>query len=157
MAYPQMIAPTFTRKKLGPPSLHPLESQVVVRPPTAIAIAVIEQGQQLLIGPRPDNLPLGGRWEFPGGKVEPGETPPEAAVRECLEETGLAIEVSHVLGRHRHEYEHDHVDLYFYACRTVDASAQPKAPFQWVPRMQLAEYRFPEANREIVLQLLAKA
>ena len=129
----------------------------MVRPPTAIAIAVVQRGQQLLIGPRADDLPLGGHWEFPGGKVEPGETPPAAAIRECLEETGLAVEVIQLLGRHCHDYDHDRVELYFYACRTRDTAAQPATPFRWVPRLQLADYVFPEANRQILNRLLAEA
>ncbi len=54
---------------------------------TRIAIAVVEHDGNFLIGLRPSGAVLGGLWEFPGGKVEPDETPEAAAARECLEET----------------------------------------------------------------------
>jgi mutator protein MutT len=55
-----------------------------------IAVAVVEHQGRFLIGKRPDDAALGGYWEFPGGKVEQGESPADAAIRECLEETGVA-------------------------------------------------------------------
>lgn len=58
--------------------------------PTPIAIAVVQHADQFLIGQRPAGLVLSGYWEFPGGKIQLGETPEAAAVRECLEETGLS-------------------------------------------------------------------
>ena len=66
--------------------------------PTDIAIAVVEQHGQFLIGQRPADVALGGLWEFPGGKVEPGELPVNAAIRECLEETGLVVRISKLIG-----------------------------------------------------------
>lgn len=55
--------------------------------PQSIAIAVVQRGEQFLIGQRPLGVALAGLWEFPGGKVLPGESPEAAAVRECQEET----------------------------------------------------------------------
>ena len=63
------------------------------QPTTEIAVAVVERDGSFLIGLRTAGLSLAGMAEFPGGKVEPGESPSAAAVRECLEETGLQIEV----------------------------------------------------------------
>ncbi|MDP6469251.1 MAG: NUDIX domain-containing protein, partial [Pirellulaceae bacterium] len=62
--------------------------------PTLIAIAVVEHNGRFLVGMRPVETVLAGFSEFPGGKVEPNEVPAQAAVRECLEETGLEVEVS---------------------------------------------------------------
>ena len=65
--------------------------------PTPIAVAVVEHDGRYLVGQRPAHVPLGGFWEFPGGKVERGETPEAAAIRECLEETGLTVHIQRVL------------------------------------------------------------
>ena len=85
--------------------------------PTRIAVAVVERDGEFLVGQRSAGAALAGLWEFPGGKVEPGETVGEAAVRECLEETDLAIEV---IGEHStvtHHYQHGLVAVTFVDCR----------------------------------------
>src|SRR5262245_8496491 len=104
---------------------------------TLIAIAVVEQEGRFLIGQRPAGIPLAGLWEFPGGKIEQGEKPEAAAVRECLEETGLVVEPLFRYPEHVQEYEHDRVQLFFIACRIRPGSAcEPKAPFRWVARQE---------------------
>ena len=60
---------------------------------TLIAIAIVEYDGLFLVGQRPPDVPLAGLWEFPGGKVQAGETPEAAAARECFEETGLTAQV----------------------------------------------------------------
>lgn len=117
-----------------------------------IAIAVVEHEGRFLIGIRPDDVPLPGLAEFPGGKMLPEETAEEAAVRECLEEAGLHVEP---LGTHSiadHEYRHARVRLHFIACRVV-GDDRPRAPFRWVPRDELAQLQFPAANAELISQL----
>jgi 8-oxo-dGTP diphosphatase len=120
--------------------------------PTAIAIAVVEHEGQFLIGQRPPGVPLAGLWEFPGGKMDPGETPEAAAERECLEETGLRVEPFARYPDVGQAYEHGSVELHFVACRVVGGIAAPP-PFRWVAREQLMQYEFPEGNRGL-LQLL---
>lgn len=115
-----------------------------------IAIAVIEQNGMYLIGRRPAGVALAGLWEFPGGKVQADETPEEAAVRECREETGLDVTV---VGRYpnvEHQYEHGHVSLAFFACRLGTAEQQPAPPFQWVSAARLGDFQFPAANATLV-------
>ena len=58
-----------------------------------IAIAGVQDQDQFLGGPRGDEQVLAGYWEFPGGKIKSGETPEQAAIRECLEETGLHVQI----------------------------------------------------------------
>lgn len=117
---------------------------------TLIAVAVVERDGHYLIGQRPAGVPLAGLWEFPGGKVEPGESAEQAAARECFEETGIAIDVGQPYPAVDHRYEHGQVRLVFFACRPCGAACNPRPPFEWVPRRRLMEYRFPDANRALV-------
>jgi 8-oxo-dGTP diphosphatase len=120
---------------------------------TQIAIAVVQHGQWVLIGRRPADAPLAEMWEFPGGKVEPGETPEAAAVRECYEETGLAAIVVSPYPVRTHRYPHGTLRLHFYHCELAGPWAEPRAPFMWVRREKLLQFEFPEANRPILQQL----
>src|SRR5689334_6323836 len=124
--------------------------------PTAIAIAVVEHEGRFLIGQRPPGVPLAGLREFPGGKIEPGETAEAAAVRECKEETGLIVEPLFEYPIERHDYEHGSVELHFVACRpAADTEVRPREPFCWVERTGLREHEFPAGNRKL-LELLTK-
>jgi mutator protein MutT len=123
---------------------------------TLIAVAVVEHRDRFLVGRRPEGAPLGGYAEFPGGKVLPGETPEAAAARECLEETGLPCTVGEPYPEVVHHYAHDRLRLCFFACAPVDPSAEPKPPFRWVERAELASLKFPEANGALI-ELLTRA
>jgi mutator protein MutT len=122
--------------------------------PIPIAIAVVEHAGQVLIGQRPAGVVLAGYWEFPGGKVGEGESPAEAAARECLEETGLTVEVGPLLDEVEHAYEHGLVHLYFFSAVPVDPARLPRNPYQWVDRAAMSSYRFPAANASILARLL---
>ena len=123
---------------------------------TPIAIAVVEQAGSFLIGQRPPGAALAELWEFPGGKIEPGESAEAAAVRECLEETGLAVEPLFRYPQHVQQYDHDRVQLNFVACRLSPGThSLPREPFRWVVRDDLGGYAFPAGNARL-LQLLAK-
>ena len=119
--------------------------------PVAIAVAVVEHEGRFLVGKRPAGVPLAGLWEFPGGKIEPGESLEAAAMRECLEETGVAVEPLFRYPDHEQSYEHGRVALCFVACRPVSGADQsPHEPFRWVARESLAEYDFPDGNQAIL-------
>jgi mutator protein MutT len=127
--------------------------------PVQIAIAVVERNGQFLVGQRPAGVPLAGLWEFPGGKIEPGETPEEAAVRECREETGLLVRPLFRYPQREQDYAHATVQLHFIACEVAnDAPSAPEpasldAPFRWIPRADLNRYEFPAGNRALLAQL----
>ncbi len=125
-------------------------------PRVEIAIAVVERDGQFLIGLRPQGAPLAGYWEFPGGKIHSGESVNEAAVRECLEETGLQVRV---LGRYPvadHDYSHAAVRLHFLECAVDSSSGQLPPRFRWVPATELANYTFPPANAPLIAQLIER-
>lgn len=140
--------------------MSPLPSDL---PSQHIAIAVVQVGDRILVGQRPVGVPLAGRYEFPGGKVEPGETSQQAALRECWEETGLGVQAVRLLCQTRQAYEHGLLQLDFWLCKladelpTVPTDSEPvvTAPFGWVERAALATLEFPAGNAE-VLALLAK-
>jgi 8-oxo-dGTP diphosphatase len=125
--------------------------------PTPIAIAVVEHEGRFLIGQRPAGVALAGLWEFPGGKIEPGETPEAAAIRECLEETGLTVQPIFRYPEQLHDYAHGSVQLFFIACRPiVDPAApfpDPRPPFRWVAREELSRHEFPAGNRNLIALL----
>ncbi len=119
---------------------------------TPIGIAVVERDGRYLVGIRPAGKPLAGYAEFPGGKCESDESPTTCAVRECAEETGLAVEPVRTLDTLAWDYPHGAVVLHFILCRT-DSAAEPRPPFRWVDRVALAELPFPEANAAVVATL----
>lgn len=123
-----------------------------------IGVAVIwnEQGQILIDRRRQEGL-LGGLWEFPGGKVEPGETIEACIQREILEELGIAIEVGDRLITVNHTYSHFHVTLNVHHCRHLSGDPQPIEcdEVKWVTLDELHDYPFPKANVQIVDALLS--
>jgi 8-oxo-dGTP diphosphatase len=121
--------------------------------PTSIAVAVVECDDQFLVGLRPEGVPLAGYWEFPGGKVREGETPADAAARECREETGIRVTMSRLLLRTVHDYEHGVLELHFFAAVLSDPQPAPRPPFRWVVRQDLPTLRFPPANSGLLVML----
>ena len=104
---------------------------MVVKPPIPhylVCAAVIQQGNTVLIARRPSKGLLGGMWEFPGGKVETGETLAQALQREISEELGCSIEVSDEFGVYKHAYTHFRVTLHAFRCSITSGS-----PRLWMP------------------------
>ncbi len=123
--------------------------------PMLIAIAVVELNGRFLVGLRPDGVPLAGLSEFPGGKVEPDETPEAAAARECFEESGIAVDVRGRFPESVHRYPHGQVRLLFFDCHPRQATVQPAAPFRWVAREDLTTLQFPAGNDALLAMLQA--
>lgn len=121
--------------------------------PQRIGIAVVEQDGRYLVGVRDASQTLAGKAEFPGGKCVSDETPRDAAVRECMEETGLSVESIELLYATEHTYSHASVAIEFWLCHSTDGNAQPSNGFRWFPRDELITLDFPEANRPM-LELL---
>lgn len=126
--------------------------------PTRIGVAVVLYRDQALVGVRPEGTVLAGAAEFPGGKCLPNETAAACAVRECLEETGLAVNVIELLDQREWTYPHGRVDLTFYLCHPVseqDAESLASSQgFRWTPIPNLFCYFFPEANQPVIDKLI---
>jgi 8-oxo-dGTP diphosphatase len=123
-----------------------------------VVAAVIERSdRRLLIGQRrlTDTSPL--KWEFPGGKVEAGETPEAALARELKEELGATLRKSAPIGRVVHKYAEtpEQLEILFFAAEIAEADLTPR-PFEkiaWVLPKELGSYDFLSANAQLVAQL----
>ncbi len=120
-----------------------------------VVVAAIVKNGRYLLGKRPEGGMLGGLWEFPGGKVEPGETHRAALVREAREELGIRIRVKGIVAVVNHAYSHFRVTLNVYRCEWVSGTPRPNvhAALRWIPRSQLTQYPLPKANHKF-LELL---
>jgi 8-oxo-dGTP diphosphatase len=122
-----------------------------------VVAAVVRRGTHILITRRRDDAERGGLWEFPGGKVEAGESEPDALRREIREELGCDLEVGRLLVRHRHRYPDLEVELAFYAC-ALAGSEEPRAlgvaDITWALEGTLSSYPFCEADRPVLARLI---
>lgn len=116
-----------------------------------VVAAVVSRGRSILITRRPDRAGQAGLWEFPGGKVEPGEGEAEALARELREELGVEAAIGRLLLRHRHRYPDLEVALAFYA---ATLSGEPEAigvaELAWAERGTLGSYDFLEADLAVL-------
>ncbi|MEM1155546.1 MAG: 8-oxo-dGTP diphosphatase MutT [Pseudomonadota bacterium] len=118
-----------------------------------VAVGVIlDDTDKVLITRRATDSHQGGLWEFPGGKVEPGESLDIALSRELLEELGLVVDHTEPLIEIRHDYGDKCVRLEVRLVRqfTGRAKGLEGQPLAWVAPEQLSSYRFPEANAPII-------
>lgn len=122
-----------------------------------VAVAVIRGGDgRVLISRRPDHLHQGGLWEFPGGKVEPGEAVTDALVREIREELGITVAPRRPLIRIPFDYPGRRVELDVWLTEPAPGEtprAIEVAEWRWVPAAGLSAYPFPAANAPIVRAL----
>ena len=125
-----------------------------------VVAAVIRDGAgRVLLARRPPGGPHAGLWEFPGGKVEPGETPEAALAREILEELGVVVAVGARVAAVDHDYSHLSIRLCAYRCRVVrgeprGADGQPVA---WVRPRDLPAWPLPEADVPVAVRLAREA
>lgn len=117
-----------------------------------VAAAVIRRGEEVLIARRPADKHQGGLWEFPGGKVEPGEGVREALARELEEELGIVPEQARPLICISHDYPDKSVCLDVWEVTTFRGGPEGREgqPLRWVPAEALPSYAFPAANQPIV-------
>lgn len=121
------------------------------------ACALVDADGRVLICQRPQGKPLAGLWEFPGGKVEPGETPEQCLIRELNEELGIAV-ASACLAPFvfaSHDYDDFHLLMPLYLCRRWEGrvNAHEHQASAWVKPVKLSDYPMPPADAPLVAWL----
>jgi 8-oxo-dGTP diphosphatase len=118
------------------------------------AVALIDPEGRVLLAQRPEGKSLAGLWEFPGGKVEPGETPEAALIRELKEELGIDTWKSCLapLTFASHSYDDFHLLMPLFACRRWEGIAAPQEGqnLAWVRPQNLREYPMPAADLPLI-------
>ena len=127
------------------------------------AVALIDRDGRLLLAKRPEGKPMAGLWEFPGGKIEPGETPETALIRELDEELGINTATSCLapLSFASHSYGASecraafHLLMMLYVCRRWQGRPLPieGGELNWVRPQQLRDYPMPEADIPLIAAL----
>ncbi len=122
------------------------------------AALIFDDQNKIIISRRPEGSHLAGMWEFPGGKIENGETAEEALVRELAEELALDIKVDPLYFQNVFEYDEKFVDISFYMCTQIHPQQEPQAieiaEWKRIRLIELEQYKFPPADKEVVRQLL---
>ncbi|ALQ09431.1 MULTISPECIES: 8-oxo-dGTP diphosphatase MutT [Pseudoalteromonas] len=123
-----------------------------------VAVGVIKKNNAIFICKRADEQHQGGLWEFPGGKVEAGESVFVALKRELIEEVGLTIHSSSQLMVIEHDYGDKCVklDVHVVSNFSGEAHGAEGQPSEWVAITELENYDFPEANAEIIEKIVAR-
>ena len=118
------------------------------------AVALIDRDGRVLLAQRPEGKSMAGLWEFPGGKMEEGETPEATLVRELHEELGIETWDSCLapLTFASHKYEDFHLLMPLYACRKWSGIVQPKEgqTLKWVAARDLSKYPMPAADLPLI-------
>lgn len=114
------------------------------------AAALLDEQGRVLIASRPPGKKLAGLWEFPGGKVEAGETPEQTVIREFFEELGVTLDANSLtpLTFASHNYPDFHLMMPLFACRTWTGTPEPKEgqTFAFVPPAEFSAYDFVPAD-----------
>jgi A/G-specific adenine glycosylase len=143
----------------GDPAAYPVKEAPRELPFQVIGVGVVRNGTgEVLIDQRLNEGLLGGLWEFPGGKQEPGEAIEATIVRELREELAIEAEVGEELIVVDHAYSHKKLRFVVHLCTWLSGEPQPLASQQvrWVRPEQLSEFPFPAANARIIAALLKR-
>jgi len=122
-----------------------------------VAVALVDVDGRVLIAQRPEGKSMAGLWEFPGGKVEPGETPEHALIRELQEEIGIDV-TENCLAPFTfasHRYDDLHLLMPLYVCRVWDGAvvAREGQTLKWVRALDLKDYPMPPADIPLIAML----
>ena len=124
---------------------------------TVAACALVDPDGRVLLAQRPEGKPMAGLWEFPGGKVETGETPEQTLIRELEEELGIVVKEACLapLTFASHTYPEFHLLMPLYVCRRWDGivTAREGQKLSWVRPNRLRDYPMPPADVPLVAHL----
>ncbi len=140
----------------GTQAERPVKRKKAPTPHYPVAAGIIrDETGRVLIAQRPPEGLLGGLWEFPGGKQEPGESLEACLLRELREELAIEVEVGELFVTVKHAFTHFKITLYAFECRYVSGEAQKLGvhDFAWITEDQFHEYSFGKADREVIAAL----
>jgi len=119
-----------------------------------VACAIVDADMRILLAQRPEGKAMAGLWEFPGGKLETGETPEDALIRELKEELDITTQSACLapLSFASHSYDDFHLLMPLYICRRWWGTPQPKEGqvLKWVRAEKLRDYPMPEADLPLI-------
>ncbi len=140
----------------GNPEAYPRKQRRQRQPHYTVVAAVIRRGGKVLIAQRPAEGLLGSLWEFPGGKVEHGETLETALQREIREELDTEIAIEAPFGVYRHAYTHFKVTLHAFLCRPAGPAPRPlqAQAVRWVPPAALGDFPMGKIDRQIARRVV---
>ena len=122
-----------------------------------VAVALVDADGRVLIAQRPECKNMAGLWEFPGGKVEAGERPEDALIRELAEELGITVKEACLapFTFASHTYEMFHLLMPLYVCRRWEGTPQPRhhAALKWVRPREMGDYPMPAADLPLIPML----
>jgi 8-oxo-dGTP diphosphatase len=125
--------------------------------PVPVVCAIIQRDDQIMLAQRPPDKSLGGLWEFPGGKVEAGESAADALHRELQEELDCKVHITQTLPPFVHAYSWGSIELIPFVCELTGDSPEPHAhehtALVWVKREQLSAYDLAPADVPVVAAL----
>ena len=128
-----------------------------MKDPIKVTAAILEKDGRIIIAQRKSKDHLAGKWEFPGGKIEPGETPEECLARELKEEFNIEVSVGDFLGSNIHHY--DHISIELMAFRTIwvggEINSTDHKDYKWVTIDELDQFDFAPADRPFVDKLIS--
>ncbi len=125
---------------------------------TVVALALRNSNNEILIVQRPDSTYYAGYWEFPGGKIDPNETPEQALCREIKEEINLIINEKDLspVAFTTHQYPHAHVTILLFDCHKFDGDLkmnEGQPGYAWIAASEIHTLKMPEGNYKILDQL----
>lgn len=134
---------------------YPIKLKKRPTPLYRIAVGVVFKNGRVLITRRKPSGLLGGLWEFPGGKIQEGESPEAACIREIKEEVNLAVQVDSHLSRVQHAYTHFKIVMDVYCCSYVSGRVALSGPVdhRWINLQKLDDFPFPRANHKFFDEL----
>ena len=121
-----------------------------------IAVAIVIDDGRVLVGQRAQDAEnAAGLHEFPGGKVEPGESPEAAAARETFEEAGIDVRIGGTFDTSMASARSGPIEILFFAAEPLVPSPLPRPPFAWVAIADLRTFSFPPANEPVIRRIIA--
>ena len=149
------LADLCMARQLGVQEERPVKSPRSELPHYTVSAAVIQRSGTVLIAQRPPNGLLGGLWEFPGGKVQKGESLAQALQREICEELQADVMVGEPFGVYQHTFTHFRITLHAFQCKLIDSEPFPveASEIRWVRPDELSSYPMGKVDRQIASRL----